>query len=120
VTAIDRIQPAALDDIERVRLELERTWAQPPGLGPWLRSVDHKSIGKRYIITAFVFFLLAGLEAATMRAQLARPENAVLGPDAYNQFFTMHGRRSPDPSSVPANEPTFMPRLSLSPRSRPW
>jgi cytochrome c oxidase subunit 1 len=53
--------------------------------------VDHKSIAKRYIVTAFIFFVLAGLEAATMRAQLARPENTVLGPDAYNQFFTMHG-----------------------------
>jgi cytochrome c oxidase subunit I+III len=79
------------EDPERVPRELERTWEQPSGLWPWLRSVDHKSVAKRYIITAFVFFLLAGLEAATMRAQLARPENSVLGPDAYNQFFTMHG-----------------------------
>ena len=58
------------------------------GLAP---SVDHKSIALRYIITAFVFFLLGGIEAAMMRAQLARPENTLLGPDAYNQFFTMHG-----------------------------
>ena len=74
-----------------MRRELEQTWAQPPGFWHWLRSVDHKSIAKRYIVTAFIFFVLAGLEAATMRAQLARPENTVLGPDAYNQFFTMHG-----------------------------
>jgi cytochrome c oxidase subunit I+III len=88
----DRHQPPLpSEDPERVRLELERTWAQPPGLWHWLTSVDHKSIAKRYIVTAFVFFTLAGLEAATMRAQLARPENTVLGPDAYNQFFTMHG-----------------------------
>jgi cytochrome c oxidase subunit 1 len=72
-------------------MELERTWAQPPGLWAWLQSVDHKSIAKRYIVTALVFFVLAGLEAAVMRAQLSRPENNVLGPDAYNQFFTMHG-----------------------------
>ena len=71
--------------------QLERTWAPGRGLLGWLRSVDHKSIGLRYLITAFVFFLLAGIEAAVMRAQLARPENTVLGPDAYNQFFTMHG-----------------------------
>jgi cytochrome c oxidase subunit I+III len=83
--------PPPHEDQERVRRELEQTWAQPPGLWHWLRSVDHKSIAKRYIITAFIFFVLAGLEAATMRAQLARPENTVLGPDAYNQFFTMHG-----------------------------
>ncbi|HEY4649413.1 MAG TPA: cbb3-type cytochrome c oxidase subunit I, partial [Gemmatimonadales bacterium] len=83
--------PPAYEDQERVRRELEQTWAQPPGLWHWLRSVDHKSIAKRYIVTAFIFFVLAGLEAATMRAQLSRPENTVLGPDAYNQFFTMHG-----------------------------
>jgi cytochrome c oxidase subunit I+III len=71
--------------------QLEETWRQQPGLRGWLSSVDHKSIGKRYIITAFVFFLLGGIEAAIMRAQLARPENGLVGPDAYNQIFTMHG-----------------------------
>jgi cytochrome c oxidase subunit 1 len=91
VTSTARVQPPAPEDLSLVRQELEQTWAQGPGFWNWLRSVDHKSIGKRYIITAFVFFLLAGLEAAVMRAQLARPENTVLGPDAYNQFFTMHG-----------------------------
>jgi cytochrome c oxidase subunit 1 len=45
----------------------------------------------RYIITAFVFFLLAGIEAVLMRIQLARPENRFLNPDLYNQIFTMHG-----------------------------
>jgi cytochrome c oxidase subunit 1 len=82
-------QPLA--DDESVRLQLEETWRQRPGLWGWLTSVDHKSIGKRYIVTAFVFFLLGGLEAGVVRAQLARPENTLLGPDAYNQFFTMHG-----------------------------
>ncbi|HET6796831.1 MAG TPA: cytochrome c oxidase subunit I [Gemmatimonadales bacterium] len=83
--------PEPLEPYEEVREELERTWEQPPGLWHWLRSVDHKSIAKRYIVTAFLFFVLAGLEAAVMRAQLSRPENHLLGPDAYNQFFTVHG-----------------------------
>ena len=91
MTSTARIQPPGQEDPEQVRQELEQTWAQPPGLLNWIKSVDHKSIAKRYIVTAFVFFVLAGLEAAVMRAQLARPENTVLGPDAYNQFFTMHG-----------------------------
>ena len=76
---------------ELVRLQLEETWRQQRGLWGWLTSVDHKSIAKRYIVTAFVFFILGGLEAAVIRAQLARPESSLLGPDAYNQFFTMHG-----------------------------
>jgi cytochrome c oxidase subunit I+III len=71
--------------------QLEATWHREPGLWSWLRVVDHKAIGHRYLITAFVFFLLGGIEAAMMRAQLARPENGLLGPDAYNQVFTMHG-----------------------------
>jgi cytochrome c oxidase subunit I+III len=81
----------AATTVAEVVPQLEETWRHEPGLLGWIRSVDHKRIGTRYFITAFVFFLLAGLEAAVMRAQLARPENTLLGPDAYNQFFTMHG-----------------------------
>ncbi len=85
------LQAFAASEDERIRHELEETWGQPPGLWNWLRSVDHKSIGKRYIVTAFVFLLLGGIEAGVIRVQLARPESNLLGPDAYNQFFTMHG-----------------------------
>src|SRR5205085_4838887 len=70
---------------------LERTWSDPPGLLGWLAAINHKSIGKRFIITGFCFFILAGLLAAAMRAQLARPDSRLIGPDLYNQIFTMHG-----------------------------
>src|SRR3954464_10799348 len=70
---------------------LERTWRSPQGVIGWLSTVDHKRIGVRYIVTAFTFFLLAGLLAVLMRIQLARPKNRFLGPDLYNQVFTMHG-----------------------------
>jgi len=43
------------------------------------------------MVTAFIFFLLGGILAAVMRTQLAFPENNVLGPDRYNQFFSVHG-----------------------------
>ena len=72
-------------------VELDRVWRNRPGFIGWLTTTDHKSIAKRYVATAFIFFCLAGLEAATMRAQLSRPENGILGPDTYNEFFTMHG-----------------------------
>ena len=52
---------------------------------------DHRTIGRRYIVTAFVFFVLAGIQAAVMRLQLAVPGNNLLGPDQYNQVFTVHG-----------------------------
>ncbi len=79
---------------EQYRLEtaeLTRTYASHGGLWGWITSVDHKSIGKRYIATCFVWFLLAGANAAIMRLQLARPENDIVGPDRYNQLFTTHG-----------------------------
>ena len=73
------------------RAELARTWHEREGILGRIVSVDHKTIGRRYIVTAFMFFLLGGLEALLMRLQLARPENRILNPDLYNQIFTMHG-----------------------------
>jgi heme/copper-type cytochrome/quinol oxidase subunit 1 len=71
--------------------QLARTWDIPRGLIGWLSSIDHKAIGRRYMVTAFIHLLLAGLLAMVMRAQLAFPDLQLLGPDQYNQFFTMHG-----------------------------
>ena len=48
-------------------------------------------VGRRYIVTAFFFLCIGGLAAVLMRLQLARPENRLIGPDLYNQLFTMHG-----------------------------
>src|SRR6185437_10829208 len=73
------------------RARLARTWGTPAGLIGWLSSVDHKVVGRRYIATAFLFLFLGGLTAAAMRLQLARPEAGLIGPDLYNQLFTMHG-----------------------------
>jgi cytochrome c oxidase subunit I+III len=70
---------------------LDDTWRDKPGLWGWLCAVDHKTIAKRYIVTAFLMFIAGGIEAALMRLQLARPENTLIGPDRYNQLFTVHG-----------------------------
>ena len=70
---------------------LEETWGERPGFLGSLASASHKTIGLRYIVTAFVFFILGGLEAAVIRLQLARPENRLVNPDLYDQIFTMHG-----------------------------
>jgi cytochrome c oxidase subunit I+III len=71
--------------------ELERTWRRVPGVLGWLASTNHKDIAMRYIVTAFVFFLLGGILALLMRLQLSVPNNGLLGPDRYNQIFTVHG-----------------------------
>jgi len=77
--------------MEREKEELERTWSPPRGLRGWFTDTDHKAIAIRYIVTAFVFFVLGGVEAALMRIQLARPDSHFLNPDQYNQIFTVHG-----------------------------
>jgi cytochrome c oxidase subunit 1 len=70
---------------------LEKTWAPSRGFWGWLTSVDHKSIARRYLITAFGFLLAGGILAVLMRLQLAQPQQSLIGPDIYNQIFTMHG-----------------------------
>ena len=71
--------------------ELERAWGEKPGAFGWFGTVDHKTIGLRYLVTAFGFLILGGLEALAMRVQLARPMATVLTPEQYNQLFSMHG-----------------------------
>src|SRR5918998_1798708 len=61
------------------------------GWWSWVTTVDHKKIGIMYCVTAFVFFLLGGLEALAIRTQLAAPNQSVLDAETYNQLFTMHG-----------------------------
>ncbi|MHB1122815.1 MAG: cytochrome c oxidase subunit I [Ramlibacter sp.] len=70
---------------------LEETWKDPPGFLGWFCAVNHNTIARRFIVTTLVFFALGGLLAAAMRMQLSRPENKLMGPDLYNQVFTMHG-----------------------------
>ncbi len=61
------------------------------GIWSWLTTIDHKRIGIMYGVSAFFFLLLGGLEALVIRAQLARPENDLVGAQRYNELFTMHG-----------------------------
>jgi cytochrome c oxidase subunit I len=70
---------------------LTELWESAPGWRGWLSTVDHKTIGIRYLFTAFIFLLLGGVEALVMRVQLARPDQTLLTPEQYNQLFTMHG-----------------------------
>jgi cytochrome c oxidase subunit 1 len=61
------------------------------GIWSWLTTVDHKRIGILYGATAFLFFLLGGIEALIIRLQLMKPNNTLVSPETYNQLFTMHG-----------------------------
>jgi len=58
----------------------------------WITSTDHKTIGYMYLITSFIYFLLGGVMALVMRAQLFEPGLHLLQTkEQYNQLFTMHG-----------------------------
>ena len=57
----------------------------------WITSTDHKVIGYMYLITSVVWFLIAGLMALAMRAELAVPGMQIISLEQYNQLFTMHG-----------------------------
>lgn len=61
------------------------------GLLQWISTVDHKMIGIMYLLLALLFMLIGGVEALLMRIQLAEPLNHFIGPETYDQFFTMHG-----------------------------
>src|SRR6185312_16067572 len=70
---------------------LTALWETPKTRYGWFATVDHKELGIRYLVTAFVFLVAGGLEALLMRLQLAHSDAGVLSPEAYNQIFTMHG-----------------------------
>jgi cytochrome c oxidase subunit 1 len=84
------LRDADLSEAELDR-RLARVWATPATILGRFSSVDHKVVGRRYIVTAFVFLALGGVLAVTMRLQLAGAQRKLVGPDLYNQLFTMHG-----------------------------
>jgi cytochrome c oxidase subunit I+III len=83
---VGRVAPGS-EEAERLR----QIWEARPGWRGWFSTVDHKTIGLRYLVTAFIFLLAGGVEALIMRIQLARPNATLLTPEQYNQLFTMHG-----------------------------
>jgi cytochrome c oxidase subunit I len=68
-----------------------RTQRKGSVLQGWLSSTDHKIIGHMYLITAFFFFLCAGVMALMMRIQLMGPDQHFVSDQQYNELFTMHG-----------------------------
>jgi len=95
-------------DSHLAEVELQRhlstTWGSASGVWGALSNVDHKVIGRRYIVTAFVFLALGGALSLAMRLQLSQPEARFIGPDRYNQIFTMHGTNMMFLFAVPVME----------------
>jgi cytochrome c oxidase subunit I+III len=74
----------------RLHHALETIWQNPGGVGR-LTIVNHSVVGIRFIVAGFTFFLIGGVLAMLIRAQLATSDNQFVDHDAYNQIFTMHG-----------------------------
>jgi cytochrome c oxidase subunit I+III len=70
---------------------LDRTWRDPTGFLGGLMALQNDTLGWRVMGTAFSFFLLGGINALLIRLQLIIPENDLVSPQSFNQFFTMHG-----------------------------
>ena len=60
-------------------------------LHDWVTTVDHKKIGIMYMLMSVVFLIIGGVEALLIRWQLFYPRSDFLGPDSFNQLFTIHG-----------------------------
>ena len=101
--------------------ELAEVWASPPGLRRWLTSTNNTDIGMLFLLVATLFFLIGGILALLIRAQLATPGSAFLTPGAYNQIFTMHGTVMSTSSSPACGRPPTSSRASAWKRcaSRP-
>ena len=61
------------------------------GLWSWLTTVDHKKIGLMYLASIALFFLVGGILALVIRAELLTPARSFIDADVYNQVFTLHG-----------------------------
>ena len=61
------------------------------GIWSWLTTIDHKRIGIMYLASVVVGFALGGFFAILLRLELLTPKQTIMGADAYNQAFTLHG-----------------------------
>jgi cytochrome c oxidase subunit I+III len=85
------LEPGLGSDEREIERSLSLVWRPLRAPRSWFAEVNHTVIARRMLLTAFVFFGLGGVEALLMRLQLARPEARLIGPDLYNQLFTVHG-----------------------------
>ncbi|MEQ9072024.1 MAG: cbb3-type cytochrome c oxidase subunit I, partial [Gimesia chilikensis] len=71
------------------------------GWKSWFFTLDHKRIGIMYLIGVTCSFFLGGLFAVLLRTELLSPERVLMGPDSYNQMFTLHGAIMTFPEIIP-------------------
>jgi cytochrome c oxidase subunit 1 len=62
-----------------------------PGLMGWVLTTNHKDIGTLYLVFSFAMFLIGGLMAMVIRAELFQPGLQLIEPNFFNQMTTIHG-----------------------------
>ncbi|MFN3386157.1 MAG: cbb3-type cytochrome c oxidase subunit I, partial [Candidatus Thermochlorobacter sp.] len=81
--------------------EVSRNYLNSPkGIWSWVYTLDHKRIALLYLFTVMTFFLVGGIYALVLRFELwfhgaglqaEVMKRGLVGPDTYNQLFTLHG-----------------------------
>jgi len=77
-------------DTRTLHEALDAHWRSPSG---WrgISAVNHTAMGRRFMAAALCFFLVGGVLAMLIRAQLATSHSGYLDSELYSQIFTMHG-----------------------------
>jgi cytochrome c oxidase subunit 1 len=61
------------------------------GILGWILSTDHKRIALLYLYSQLFFFLAGLVMGIFMKLELIAPGQQIMGPQAYNALFTVHG-----------------------------
>ncbi|MFI1913420.1 cytochrome c oxidase subunit I [Nocardia sp. NPDC020380] len=85
------VEPRPVQEVEAARPYPQRTGPKGSFIYKMVTTTDPKVLGVMYLVTAMSFFLVGGIMALLMRAELARPGLQFLSPEQFNQLFTMHG-----------------------------
>ncbi|MBV8594013.1 MAG: cbb3-type cytochrome c oxidase subunit I [Caulobacteraceae bacterium] len=93
---------------EERRRRLTATWSDSPGIFGFLATVDHKRIAGRYVVVTMALLFMAGMLGVDMRLQLAQPDMQRMGPQGYNESFSLHGSTMLFLVSVPVMEAMAM------------
>jgi cytochrome c oxidase subunit I+III len=75
----------------RLHRALTQVWASDKGWRRPFTTVNHSDLGRMFLLAAVFFFIVGGVLAMLIRAQLATPRSPFMEAEVYNQVFTMHG-----------------------------
>lgn len=66
-------------------------YLEKKGFRSWALTLDHKRLGVMYLFTILIFFIIAGIMGLLIRLELFTPGKTLMGPETFNQIFTIHG-----------------------------